>query len=132
MSAPGAFVTAISSAVMSSLWVARSEPFTGELGKPNVVFVSAALIALLTILFWVGRVLARQYLSHVHLRNDARERATVVNSLLAFNIGGVATEKYRAVMPSTVFRPSTDGMVEDDAAPALGLAALLSSPLSKS
>ena len=126
-SVAAAFVILVALAIL----VAWKEPFSGELGDPNVIFVSATLVALLTLLFWVGRVLARQYLGHVHMRNDARERATVVQSFLALNIDGVATEKDRAVMLSTVFRPSTDGVVKDDAAPALSIAALLSGGLSK-
>lgn len=79
-----------------------------------------------TILFWGGRILTRIYLGNVHLTNDAAERAVLIETYLALNADGGISPEERELMLRTVFRPSTDGVVRDDAAPFLSPQAILS------
>lgn len=97
-------------------------------GVPAGVLVVLATIGvvLTTIAFWAGRILTRLYLSEVHLTIDASERATMVETYLALTSIGEATKEERAIILGSLFRPTADGIVKDDAAPDLSPASILS------
>jgi hypothetical protein len=83
-------------------------------------------ISLLSVLFlgvlifvWIERILIRITLSHVHLRTDAAERVVMINTYLALLREGTAIpDDQRSLVLGSIFRPSTTGVVSDDAAPA--------------
>lgn len=82
---------------------------------PPKIAVAALLAALL---FWLLRILVRNYLSNSHLRMDMQARSTFVMTYLALIAeGGAIKDDDRALIVSLVFRPITDGLVRDDAAP---------------
>lgn len=97
----------------------------GQFGETRTFLILTVSVALTTILFWAARIATRLYLGNVHLVNDATERATLIHTYLALNVRDKATDADRALVLSTVFRPSTDGVVKDDAAPGLSPAGLL-------
>lgn len=89
--------------------------------------VQAALgLASSTLIFWVGRLLTRLFLSEHHLRIDAGERVVMMKTYLAFTAKGKMTEKQISLLLAPLFRPTADGIVKDDAAPEFSLAAFLS------
>lgn len=88
-------------------------------GKPTALtfLYAGTALTVLTILFWVGRVLVRLYLSEHHLAIDARFRSTMTETYLALINESAATEAERNIVLTAIFRPTTDGIVKDDAAP---------------
>ena len=78
------------------------------------VIVSGGLLAFTTMIFWFGRVVMKLYLSEHHLRVDAAERSIMTQAYLAMTEQGSATEAERAIVLSSIFRPSPDGIVKDD------------------
>jgi hypothetical protein len=78
----------------------------------------AFVIASAAFLVWPIRILVRILLSSIHLRIDAQERATLAKTYLAFvrsNEG--LDEKDRQLILEVLFRPSSTGIIKDDAAP---------------
>lgn len=78
------------------------------------VVISGGLLLLSTMLFWVGRLLTKLYLSEHHLRNDAEERSVMTETYLAMTNGGAADEKDRHIVLTALFRNTPDGIVKDD------------------
>jgi hypothetical protein len=70
-------------------------------------------------------------MSEHHLAVDSEERATMVKTYLALTEKNAADEKERALVLASLFRPTSDGIVKDDAAPDMSPAALLSRVLNK-
>ena len=79
----------------------------------------AVLVLFGTLSVWVLRILVRMFLSQLHLAADASERMTMVNTYLALKEGGntFADEDLRLILQA-LFRPTSDGLVKDDALPA--------------
>lgn len=102
-------------------------------GTPIAAYASLAAFGALTTtaVLWLVRILVRLFLSQHHLALDARERATMALTYLALTGDGKAEEKDRTLVLTSLFRPTSDGIVKDDAAPDVGLSSLLSKALSK-
>lgn len=81
-------------------------------------FDVAVLVLLGTLSFWVIRLLVRVFLSHLHLENDAAERATMARTYLALLRRGKLPEgdDLKTVL-AALFRPSGDGIVKDEGMP---------------
>jgi hypothetical protein len=71
-----------------------------------------------TFLLWPMRILARILFSNLHLREDAFERVTMANTYLALSQSkeGLKAEDRKLIL-EMLFRPSSPGIVHDDAAP---------------
>lgn len=81
----------------------------------------------LTIIFWIGRLISRTYVSESHLAIDAEERAVMVETYLALTQENKIDTSERVLVLGSLFRASSDGLVKDDGAPDVGgLAAMLS------
>jgi hypothetical protein len=113
----------------ASLWLPTL--IKQETPWPIVGFWTAITLLVATVIIWIGRIKVRLYLSEHHLAIDAKERATMAMTYLALTAQGAAEEKDRSIVLAALFRPSTDGVVKDDAAPEFGLANLLSKAASK-
>lgn len=85
----------------------------------NIPLHQLAVVALAaTLSFWALRILVRMLLSNLHLATDMRTRATFVHTYLALIAEGAAIkDDDRKHIISLVFRPTSDGLVRDDAAP---------------
>jgi len=91
-----------------------------------VYLVHAARGLLLSVVvFWVARLLVRLCLSELHLGMDAYERTTMVLTYLALAMDGKVDDKERALVLQSLFRPTADGLVKDDASVDGNLAAFL-------
>ena len=97
-------------------------------GAPvSVLFILATMgLVVTTIAFWGGRILTRLYLSEEHLKIDAGERATMVETYLALTSVNQASKDDRAIILASLFRPTADGIVKDDAAPDFSPAGIIS------
>jgi Family of unknown function (DUF6161) len=78
-----------------------------------------------TIAFWIARIMTRLFLSQNHLAIDAEERATMVETYLALINNGFAEKEDRHIVLQSLFRPTSDGIVKDDAAPDLSPSSIL-------
>lgn len=78
-----------------------------------------------TVAFWVARLLVRLWLSQMHLGMDARERVTMIESYLALTAEGAVDDKHREIVLNSIFRPTQDGIVKDDASADPTLAGLV-------
>jgi Family of unknown function (DUF6161) len=73
---------------------------------------------------WVVRIIVRLFLSNVHLQTDAKERVIMVQTYLALiRRGKLSTENEHFIL-TTLFRPSTTGIMKDDGVPLTALEAL--------
>jgi hypothetical protein len=89
----------------------------GEGGKTNYAGI-AVVAVLVTLILWMLRLVVRLFLSQQHLGADARERTAMVKTYLALKEAGVAPNN-GDLTPVLValFRPSSDGIVKDEAMP---------------
>lgn len=82
----------------------------------TAIFLKFAAIGAVvtTILFWIGRVLLRIYMSGRHLLSDAEERVAMVMTYLALSNEGKVEASDRALVLAPLFRTASDGIVKDD------------------
>lgn len=74
--------------------------------------------ALVTLAFWLLRLVVRVFLSHQHLETDANERVAMVKTYLALKEAGQAPKDGDlAPILTALFRPANDGIVKDEAMP---------------
>ncbi|MFB9059723.1 MULTISPECIES: DUF6161 domain-containing protein [Sphingobium] len=90
------------------------------------IIVAAGLAALAALIFWIGRLLTKLYLSQQHLRHDAEERAVMTTTYLALTHESAATEEDKKIILAALFRPTVDGLVKDEGPSDLTLAGMLS------
>lgn len=90
------------------------------------VIVAAGLASLAALIFWVGRLLTKLYLSQHHLLHDAEERAVMTTTYLALSHENAASEEDKKIVLGALFRPTVDGLVKDDGPSELSLAGALS------
>jgi len=77
------------------------------------VFAVAAFFSI-----WMERILVRLFMSNMHLKADAEERKTMLQTYLAIIREGseFAPEEKKLIL-ERLFLPASDGLVRDDAAP---------------
>lgn len=75
---------------------------------------------------WITRILTRLYLSEHHLAIDAEFRSTMAETFLALIEEGAIENKQMEQVLAALFRPASDGLVKDDAAPSFSPGDLLS------
>lgn len=95
------------------------------------ILIAGGLAAISTIIFWVGRLLTKLYLSEHHLRNDAEERAVMTTTYLALTAEGEASEADRQIILNALFRSTPDGIIKEDGPADLSAQALLARFLAK-
>lgn len=95
------------------------------------IVASAGLASAAGLLFWVGRLLTKLYLSQHHLRQDAEERATMTTTYLALTEVAAAAEVDRQIILSALFRSSPDGIVKEEGGLDPSIAAALGKFLAK-
>jgi hypothetical protein len=73
------------------------------------------MLAISTFGIWVTRLSAKIFISNLHLRTDADERVTMIQTYLALlREGSGPIEKERQLILQTLFRPSTTGFIKDE------------------
>jgi hypothetical protein len=122
----GAAIVAVLAAVL--LYVIDDDG-SGKALHKLIVAASLSLLAV-TLFLWLMRLLVRALMSEQHLAIDARARSAMAHTYLALlKDDGNITEKDRAIVLASLFRPVTDGIVSDDALPLISPATLLSAKL---
>jgi len=93
---------------------------------PGLYFIaSAGLAAAAGLLFWIGRLLTKLYLSEHHLRHDAEERAVMTTTYLALTAEQAASETDRQIVLNALFRGTSDGIVKEEGGLDPSIAAML-------
>lgn len=77
----------------------------------------AQVAVLVTVGLWLLRMLARNYIMHLHLANDARERCVMVSTYLSMSSAGGINDEGRNLVMASIFRKASTGIVKEDAAP---------------
>lgn len=73
------------------------------------------MLAISTFGIWITRLVAKIFISNLHLRTDADERVTMIQTYLALlREGSGPMEEERQLILQTLFRPSTTGFIKDD------------------
>jgi Family of unknown function (DUF6161) len=101
--------------------------------KPGTIYLILATLGVVasTIVFWVARILTRLFLSEHHLAIDSEERSVMAETYLALTAEGKIADSERALVLASLFRPTADGIVKDDAAPDISPGSLISKILSR-
>ncbi len=97
--------------------------------QQEIVFAGSAVLLYLTMFLWTMRILVRTLMTEHHLAIDARSRASMAHTYLALIEQGAASDADRAIVLASLFRPVSDGLVKDDALPAVSPASILSGQL---
>ena len=75
----------------------------------------SVMIAISTAGIWLTRLSAKIFISNLHLRTDADERVTKIQTYLALlREGNGPKENERQLILQTLFRPSSTGFIKDD------------------
>ena len=73
------------------------------------------MLAISTFGIWVTRLSAKIFISNLHLRTDADERVTMIQTYLALlREGPGPMDEERQLILQTLFRPSSTGFIKDD------------------
>ncbi|RYG94899.1 MAG: hypothetical protein EON58_15310 [Alphaproteobacteria bacterium] len=89
--------------------------YGGSNPPPGLYIISGAGLATTAgLLFWVGRLLTKLYLSQHHLRQDAEERAVMTTTYLALTADQAAGDADRQIILSALFRATSDGIIKED------------------
>lgn len=90
----------------------------GDLTLDKITLSNIALVAVVaTIGVWLIRILVRVLLSNMHLYVDSGERVVMMQTYLALVQEDKLPEESRELILQSLFRPSSTGIVRDDAAP---------------
>ncbi len=77
-------------------------------------------------IFWIGRLLTKLYLSQHHLMHDAEERAVMTTTYLSLSHESAASEEDKKIILGALFRPTIDGLIKDEGPSDMSLAGFLS------
>lgn len=72
------------------------------------------LVLVLSIMMWVTRLQYRIHLSERHLSLDASEKKAFSEAFLALKEGGEVGVSNEAIILTSLFRPTQDGIIKDD------------------
>lgn len=82
------------------------------------LWVYGFFIISVTMVIWIIRLLVKVFLSNLHQLSDANERATMIQTYLAFEREEkTLTEKDKELVLPSIFRTSTHGIIKEDSAP---------------
>ncbi|WP_139186662.1 DUF6161 domain-containing protein [Sulfitobacter delicatus] len=99
--------------------------------SPKGPLVVSAIFLVSTVWLWFLRLQMKVHLSERHLFLDARERKAFAETYLSLLKGGEVTGEHEAVVLQSLFRPTQDGIINDDGAMDIGLSGMISKALSK-
>lgn len=114
--------------VAALLWLAETAIGAAAADAPPtalLIYVALGIVAS-TAVFWVARIFTRLYLSQHHLAIDAQERSVMAKTYLALVEEAEGQPEERSIVLASLFRPTQDGLVKDDAAPEFSTGSILS------
>ena len=82
---------------------------------PDLIRHLSIISAISTFGIWLTRLCTKIFVSHLHLRTDAQERVTMIQTYLALlREDNVPKDEERRLILQTLFRPSTAGFIKED------------------
>ncbi len=95
------------------LWVAF------EFSEDTITQVSLWKLSIMLVIssfgVWITRLMAKIFISNLHLRTDSHERTTMIQTYLALlQEGKGPKDEERQLILQTLFRPSTTGFIKED------------------
>lgn len=98
---------------------------------PIYIIVSGATVGATTLIFWLGRLITKLFLSEHHLATDCREKAVMTQAFLSMETRENFSAEERAIILASIFRSSPDGIVKDEGPADFGVHSLLSRQFSR-
>lgn len=95
------------------------------------VITGGALLGGTTLLFWIGRVIVKLFLSEHHLRSDCQEKAVMTQAYLSMDTNERFGEADRTIVLASIFRSTPDGIVKDEGPADIAGTAVLAKLLSR-
>ncbi len=113
----GVATVIVASLVFWALYCYSNKFLVNEISKtPVSLLITISLMT--TFGIWAIRICANLFMSHTHLRTDAQERRTMMHTYLALlRRGHGPKDDERQLILQTLFRPSSTGMIKEDAGP---------------
>ena len=110
--------------------IVGNEPQCNGISPKGPFYISMALLTS-SVSIWYLRLQMKLYLSERHLALDARERRAFAETYLSLLKGSDVSSEHEAVILSSLFRPTQDGIISDDAGPDIGLSAIFAKALDR-
>jgi hypothetical protein len=89
-----------------------------EKAQPYPTWQIGFLLFTGTVTLLLLRVLTRIMMSHLHLATDAAERVVMLETYIALTLEGRLDEEHRSLILQALFKPSTTGLIKEEAVPA--------------
>lgn len=99
--------------------------------SPKGPLVVATTLTVLTLGLWYLRLQMKLFLSERHLALDARERSAFAETYLSLVKKNAISSDQEVVVLQSLFRPTQDGIIQDDNGPDFAVAGLLARALEK-
>ena len=108
-------ITMISAILTGGIFIWAASMFLdGDIYKIQLSEIGVMLV-ISTIGIWLTRLSAKIFISHLHLRTDAKERVTMFKTYFALLIEDRGlNDNDRQLILSTLFRPGSTGFIKDD------------------
>lgn len=107
----------VAALVIVGFWLYAEHFLNAEYTKIQVSKLVTAVV-ITTFGIWAVKTCANLFMAHTHLRTDAQERRTMIHTYLSLlRKGQGPKEEDRQLILQTLFRPSTTGMIKEDAGP---------------
>ncbi|ABC30475.1 hypothetical protein HCH_03741 [Hahella chejuensis KCTC 2396] len=95
------------------IWAAKS--FLTEAAAQTPLWKLGVMLAISTFGIWMTRISSKIFISNLHLRTDADERVTMIQTYLALlREDNAINENERQLILQTLFRHSTSGIIKDE------------------
>lgn len=94
--------------------------------------VIATILTIFTLVLWYLRLQMKIFLSERHLSLDARERSAFAETYLSLVQQQAISSNQEVVVLQSLFRPTQDGIINDDSGPDFAIAGVLARALERS
>jgi len=89
------------------------------------------LTTALAVVFWIGRLISKSYTTHQHLEISAKEKKAFIETYITLISDNNIKQDERIIMLQTIFKPSSDGLVKEEASPSSSFMEAIARQLSK-
>ena len=80
-----------------------------------VVIHSIQSLLIISIMVWILKIILKIIFSNLHLKEEAYEKETMISTYLALiKDGGGLNDTDRGLILEIIFRPSTNGLIQDE------------------
>jgi len=88
---------------------------TAKISIKYVVLHSIQSLLIISIMVWILKIILKIIFSNLHLKEEAYEKETMISTYLALiKDGGGLNDTDRGLILEIIFRPSTNGLIQDE------------------